>query len=68
MEMGNLRDGEYIADYSEGSGIAGLQDIASPGYYINDTASNLDSDMLYAFCDGQFYIFFSLILIVYSPQ
>lgn len=56
-------NGKSFADYSEGSGLAGLQDVASAGYYINDTASNpsLDSDMLYAFCDGLFVVFFSIL-------
>ncbi|GMT06483.1 hypothetical protein PENTCL1PPCAC_28657, partial [Pristionchus entomophagus] len=41
-------------DYAKG-GIAGLKDIATTGYYINDPATNpdnLNADTIYALCDA----------------
>ncbi|GMR61099.1 hypothetical protein PMAYCL1PPCAC_31294, partial [Pristionchus mayeri] len=41
-------------DYAKGQGIRGLENLASPGFYINQgqSADTFNSDILYAFCDA----------------
>ncbi|GMT37650.1 hypothetical protein PFISCL1PPCAC_28947, partial [Pristionchus fissidentatus] len=42
-------------DYATGQGIKGLEDIASPGFYLNDVDANKEKlipDVIYALCDA----------------